>query len=130
MAGKRTVIAAAAGMLIACAAVSAREVHKKAPVTFNKDIAPLVYQNCATCHRPGEVAPFSLLSYDDVKKRAKQISMVTQSRFMPPWKADSHGEFMNERRLTDAQISLLKDWAAQGAPEGSTARPQPPKLAE
>src|SRR5579863_3511026 len=90
-----------------------------APPTFNRDIAPILYKNCATCHRPGEVAPFSLLTYQDAAKRAKQIAAVTHSRFMPPWKAEpGYGSFQNERRLTDDQIAILADWAANGAPIG------------
>src|SRR5258708_10305606 len=121
---------AAVGTLAAGAMVSARTSSKPAPVTFNKEIAPLIYQNCATCHRPGEVAPFSLLTYADVKKRDKQIAMVTESRYMPPWKADSHGEFVNERRLSSDQITLIKKWAEDGAPEGSTPKPELPKYSE
>ena len=56
-----------------------------APVTFNQQIAPIVYKNCSPCHRPGEAAPFSLLSYDDVKRHAAQIAAVTKRRYMPPW---------------------------------------------
>src|SRR5262245_16088326 len=68
------------------------------PVTFNKHIAPLLFQNCVTCHRPGEVAPFSLLSYADAKKRAQQLQTVTADRFMPPWKSVAgHGSFLGER---------------------------------
>jgi len=94
--------------------------------TFNKDIAPILYQNCAICHRPGEVAPFSLLTYQDAAKRAQLISTVTEKRYMPPWKAEhGYGEFTNERRLTDAQIELIKAWAGAGAPEGDPAD-QPP----
>jgi len=100
--------------------------------TFNKDIAPILYQNCATCHRPGEVAPFSLLTYQDAAKRAKLISTVTEKRYMPPWKAEpGYGSFANERRLTDAQLQLLKSWAEAGAPEGDPAdKPAPPVFAE
>jgi len=100
--------------------------------TFNKDIAPILYQNCATCHRPGEVAPFSLLTYEDAAKRAKLISTVTQKRYMPPWKAEpGYGSFANERRLTDAQIDLIKSWAEAGAPEGDpNDKPKPPVFAE
>ncbi len=96
--------------------------------TYNHDIAPILYQNCATCHRPGEVAPFSLLTFQDAAKRAKQIAAVTHLRFMPPWKAEpGYGSFQNERRLTDAQIALLADWANNGAPEGDPAeKPTPP----
>jgi hypothetical protein len=100
--------------------------------TFNTDVAPILYKNCATCHRPGEVAPFALLSYQDAAKRAKLIATVTQARFMPPWKAEpGHGSFMNERRLTDQQIATLRDWAANGAPEGDpAAKPTPPVFPE
>jgi hypothetical protein len=103
----------------------------KEHLTFNKEIAPIVFQECASCHRPGEVAPFSLLCYEDVKKRAPQIALVTHSRLMPPWQADSHGEFQNERRLTDEQIRKIRQWVDEGAPEGSgDAAPKPPKFAE
>jgi len=100
--------------------------------TFNKDIAPIVWQNCAGCHHAGEVAPFTLTSYDDVKKRAKQISKITHSRLMPPWKAEpGFGDFQDERRLTDQQISLIQTWAANGAPEGNPADLPPlPKFTE
>ena len=99
-----------------------------APPTFNKDIAPILYQHCATCHRPGEVAPFSLLTYQDASKRASLIASVTERRYMPPWKAEpGYGRFADERRLTDAQIALIKDWASGGAPEGNPAdKPQVP----
>lgn len=99
--------------------------------TFNKDIAPIVYQNCAICHRPGEVAPFSLLTYQDAAKRAKLIQTVTERRFMPPWKAEhGYGDFANERRLTDTQIATIRTWAEAGAPEGEPRdKPTPPVFA-
>lgn len=90
--------------------------------TFDKDIAPIVFQNCAVCHRPGEVAPFSLLNYRDVSKRAKQIARVTDEKIMPPWKAEpGFGEFANDRHLTPEQIALFKAWSAASAPEGNPA---------
>lgn len=89
-------------------------------VTYCRDIAPLVQKNCESCHRAGEVAPFALSTYDDVKKRARQIAAVTQSRFMPPFKADAEcaGQFQDARHLTDAQIALLQRWSDAGAPFG------------
>ena len=72
-------------------------------MTFAETIAPIVYANCVTCHRPGEAAPFSLISYEDVAKRGALIARVTESRYMPPWHGDTDfGEFVGERRLTDA----------------------------
>lgn len=97
-------------------------------LTFNHDIAPIIYQNCSNCHRPGEVAPFALLSYQDVAKRANLIADITQARVMPPWKATpGYGAFRDERRLSDSQIAMIRDWASHGAPEGNAAeKPVPP----
>jgi mono/diheme cytochrome c family protein len=100
--------------------------------TFNRDVAPIIYKNCSNCHRPGEVAPFALLTYEDAAKRAKQIAAVTQARFMPPWKAEpGYGHFLNERKLTDQQIATLREWALNGAPEGApNQKPIPPKFSD
>ena len=78
-------------------------------VTFNRDIAPIVYQYCASCHRPGEAGPFPLLTYQDVKKHGNQIVAVTETRFMPPWLPEP-GElkFADERRLSDRQIATIR----------------------
>ena len=108
------------------------EVHYavKAPgaLTFDKDIAPIIFDNCASCHRPGAVAPFSLLSYQDVKKRAKQVAYITEKRIMPPWKADQGDyEFKDARRLTGEQIEMIGKWVEAGAPEGDPKdAPLPP----
>lgn len=98
---------------------------KAATVTYARDIAPILYQNCTTCHRAGEAAPFPLSSYPDARKRARQIALVTAGRVMPPWKVDSHGEFQDERRLSTRQIALLQQWADRGAPEGNPAQTPP-----
>lgn len=91
-------------------------------VTFTRDIAPILYAECAECHREGEVAPFSLLSYEDAKKRAEWLAEVAREGLMPPWKAEpEHGRFLGERRLTAAQIDLFQAWAEAGAPEGDAA---------
>ncbi len=90
-----------------------------APPTFAHDIAPIIYENCAACHRPGEAGPFPLLTYEDVKKHASQIAAVTRSRYMPPWPPQAgYGEFQDERRLTGEQIRLIADWVRAGAREG------------
>ena len=100
----------------------------KRVVTYATDIAPILYQNCASCHRSGEIGPFALMSYADAKKRAAQLASVTESRFMPPWHADpKHGEFLNDRCLSDADRATLVNWANAGAPEGTPGDlpPQP-----
>jgi len=96
--------------------------------TFADTIAPIVYANCVTCHRPGEAAPFSLISYEDVAKRGALIAKVTASRYMPPWHAEpGFGDFVGERRLTDAQVATIDAWVKQGMPRGDDARmPKPP----
>lgn len=81
------------------------------PVTFNKHIAQIIFKNCSACHRPGEAAPFSLLSYRDVARKGKTIGRVTASRVMPPWKAEPASyPYRDERRLTDGQIALIQAW--------------------
>ncbi|MDF1663098.1 MAG: redoxin domain-containing protein, partial [Planctomycetota bacterium] len=92
---------------------------KRSEVTFNRHIAPIIYKNCSTCHRPGEAAPFKLLSYKDVARRARQIALVTKTGLMPPWKpVKGHGAFMDATRLSQAEVSLLAAWAKAGAPQG------------
>src|SRR5258708_810399 len=101
-------------LLLCCAAIA------QGPVTYYGQIAPIIQQDCAPCHRPGESGPFPLLTYDDVKKHAPQIAKVTGSRFMPPWLPEpGYGEFQEERRLTGAQIKLIQDWVKQGTPAGT-----------
>ncbi|MDB6030327.1 MAG: hypothetical protein JWM16_665 [Verrucomicrobiales bacterium] len=91
-------------------------------ITFNKDIAPITLEHCAGCHRPGQSGPFNLITYADVKKRARQVAEVTGLRVMPPWlPEDGHEEFLDSRRLTPQQIGLLNQWASEGAPEGSSS---------
>src|ERR1700691_6581192 len=76
--------------------------------TFSHDIAPIVYEKCAPCHHPGEAAPFSLLTYQDVKKRAAQIATVTRTGVMPPWLPEKgYGDFAADRRLTAAEIATI-----------------------
>ena len=92
------------------------------PITFSEHIAPIVYERCAPCHRPGGPAPFSLVSYDDVRQRATLVAQATRSRYMPPWKPDAPtGTFAGERRLTAGEIDLFDRWAKAGMPEGDRA---------
>jgi mono/diheme cytochrome c family protein len=89
-------------------------------VTFNRDIAPIVFEACADCHRPGGGAPFEFLDYESVRKRARQITRVVATGYMPPWLPEpGWGEFAGERRLSEEQQGLLRAWVAQGMPEGA-----------
>ncbi len=114
------VLLALAGLVAALGGCGspAPEVAGDAP-TFTRDVAPIVFEHCSPCHRPGESAPFSLLTYHDVRKRARQIVDVTQTRFMPPWLPEP-GEpaFAGERRLSDRQIATLVRWVRAGTVEG------------
>jgi len=113
---------------------SSKSTAKKSqePVTYTKDIASILWNNCAGCHRPGEVGPFPLLTYEDAAKRAEFIADITASGQMPPWKAESgFGKFLDERHLTDEELEKLIQWAEAGAPEGdSKDLPEPPKFHE
>ena len=100
---------------------SRRAAPKDAP-TFSKDVAPIIFKNCAGCHRPGEIAPMSLLTYEDARPWAKAIRDEVSDRNMPPWHADAPpGTFHNERRITDAERATLIAWANAGAPRGDPA---------
>jgi len=90
------------------------------PPTF-ADVAPIVYEKCAPCHHPGGAAPFPLLSYQDVQKRANQIAAATRTGYMPPWLPEKgYGDFSGDRRLTAEQIATIAAWVHAGAPEGHT----------
>jgi hypothetical protein len=89
------------------------------PVTFNRDVAPIIFARCSGCHRPGEMAPFSLLGYEDVSSRAEQVGAVTGRRFMPPWlPVAGHGSFAGDRSLSDEEIEVLHRWIEGGLVEG------------
>ena len=99
--------------------------------TFNKDVAPIIVNNCASCHRPGDVAPMSLLSYEQARPYARAIKTRVAAREMPPWPPDPRfGKFRNPHTLTDAQINTLVAWADAGAPEGTGTPPRLPKFVE
>ncbi|HXB93718.1 MAG TPA: cytochrome c [Puia sp.] len=96
--------------------------------TYYKDIAPIVLTHCAPCHQPKEAAPFPLLSYEDVAKRASFIRKVVTSHYMPPWRADAtYTHFANERSLTDAQIALIVRWIDNHTPAGIPSDGPPAK---
>jgi peroxiredoxin len=101
-------------------------------ITYAKDIAPIVQNHCVACHRPGEIAPFTLTSYDDVVNWSATVREVIDEGRMPPWHADAApGKFLNDRRLPPAEKKLLFDWIENGMPAGNSADlPEPPKFTE
>jgi mono/diheme cytochrome c family protein len=126
-------ILCAAAALFALPASRAKDTKLSAKdVTFTKDVAPIFFKNCAECHRPGEAAPFSALSYKDARPWARSIREQVVSREMPPWRADPHvGQFKNDRRLTEAEIETITAWVDGGAKEGDPKHlPPAPEFAD
>src|SRR5207244_1163739 len=97
-----------------------RAAYASDPVTFNNQVVRILQQHCQTCHRPGSIAPFSLLTYADAQTQAFAIMHAVQTREMPPWKpVNSHGVFEGERSLSDHEIETIAQWVAGGALEGA-----------
>src|SRR5579862_1522885 len=107
-------------LLAGClAGITATAAPNSAPATFYKDVLPILQKNCQNCHRPGEIAPMSLLTYTDARPWAKAIKTAVVTEKMPPWFADpKFGHFANDRRLSQQDIETLVSWADNGAPEG------------
>ena len=107
--------------LIGPAMARAQDNAASAP-TFSKDVAPILYKTCTVCHRPGEIAPMSLLTFHDARPWSRAIATQVGKGTMPPWHADpAYGEFLNERRLTQPEKDTILKWVAAGAPEGNAA---------
>jgi Tfp pilus assembly protein PilF len=136
--GRRSGLVLVLGWVCGLAPIVARPLPpapsaKSAPaITFNRNIAPIVFRACAPCHRPGEAAPFSLLTYSDLKKHARQMADVTRSRAMPPWLPEPQElKFADELRLSKTEIALIQQWVEQDEVEGDAADlPAPPKFVE
>src|SRR5579859_2543268 len=112
------------GLLFAFASTAATN---PSPVTFTKDVAPVLQKNCQGCHRPGEAAPFSLLTYEQARPWAKAIKEAVLLKKMPPWLADPHyGKFSNDRSLSQKDIDTLVAWSDAGAPQGDPKDMPPP----
>ena len=128
---RRNVIGALLALGLTTSFASAAEQHD--PVTFHRDVLPILQQNCQTCHRPGEAAPMSFLAYEQTRPWAQAIVEAVLLRKMPPWDSEPGvgKKFRNERVLEQPQIDTLKAWAAQGAPEGDPAdAPAPVEFVE
>src|SRR6266446_503174 len=133
MAKKAIVLGLTAGLAgLLAAGNAASKAGKESPVTFNKDVAPILAKNCQGCHRPGEAAPMSLRTYQEARPWAKAIREAVILKRMPPWYADSHfGKFSNDRSLSQSEIDKLVAWADGGAVEGNPSlAPKPAKFVE
>ena len=117
--------------LLVTVAVSPAASAADAP-TYTKEVAPIFFKNCAQCHRAGEIAPFSLMSYSESRPWARSIARAVQNRDMPPWSGESERHvWSNDISLTDAEIETIVSWARAGAPEGDQADlPEPPTFNE
>src|SRR5688572_18007839 len=96
--------------------------------TFSRDVLPLLQKHCQSCHRPGEIGPMSLLTYDQARPYARAIKRATEAKKMPPWFADSSVQhYSNDMSLSAGEIALLGAWSDAGAPEGNPADAPPPR---
>jgi peroxiredoxin len=110
-----------------CIIARARQPRVEGEVTYAKQVSRIVQKRCQMCHRPGEIGPFSLLSYDEARDWADTIAEVVQEQRMPPWHADPrYGKFGNDRRLSDSEKDTLLAWVEQGCPKGDDADLPPP----
>ncbi|MEM7509401.1 MAG: cytochrome c, partial [Bacteroidota bacterium] len=98
----------------------------QAQVTYSEDIAPILYNNCTSCHREGEIGPFPLTNYDEAVNWSNMLKYVTEIKYMPPWKPErEYSNFIGERGLTDDQIQLIADWVDAGTPQGDPSLEPP-----
>src|SRR5215208_2049310 len=119
-------VALFAAIFLTLSVIATTRTSTAATPTFAKDVAPILYKNCATCHRPGDIAPMSLLRYEEARPWAKSIREQVVTGQMPPWHAtQSHGTFLNDRRLSNEEKDTMVRWVDGGAPQGN-AKEAPP----
>src|SRR5574339_1033124 len=123
------IICGAAGLVVTGSAAPQNTSSQPIP-TFSRDVAPIFYSKCVGCHRPGEVAPMSLITYKDVRPWASAIREKVTTRVMPPWHADrQYGSFRNDLSLTQREIDTIATWVTAGAQEGNPSElPALPKF--
>ena len=129
---KQIVFCSLAAAVIPSGLLSGKMEESAGTITFSEHIAPIVFENCSSCHRPKEAAPFSLMSYRDVQKRGELILNVVEDRYMPPWHARSKDfEFQDNRALSEGEIELIGDWVESGMAEGDASKlPDLPEFTE
>ena len=119
-------LVAVGGSVAGASVSSSNPAPSSGPPTFAEHVAPIVFANCTSCHRPGEVGPFALQTYEEVRKRGKMIARVVERRLMPPWHpVEGHGEFSDELALSTAEIETLVAWVDAGCPEGDSKKTPP-----
>src|SRR5258708_9352012 len=110
------------GIVLSAECVSLAAPAKTAEITYSKDVAPILFNKCAGCHRAGEIAPMSLLNYGETRPWAKSIRQAVMAKVMPPWFADPNvGHYKNDARLPQSEIDTIAQWVDAGAPEGNQA---------
>ncbi len=123
----RSAILAIAAVYVAFAQSSPQKTPPSAPPTFYKNVLPIFQNHCQSCHRPGEIGPMPLITYDQARPWADAIAHAVEMKMMPPWFADArYGHFANDNSLNDAQIAAITAWARAGAPAGSPYDAPPP----
>lgn len=129
---KQFVFNSLAAVVVLSGSLRGKTVESAGPITFSEHIAPIVFENCSSCHRPNEAAPFSLMRYRDVQKRGELIFNVVEDRYMPPWHARSEDfEFQDDRALSESEIELIGDWVESGMAEGDASKlPDLPEFTE
>jgi Flp pilus assembly protein TadD len=128
---KRLTCAAIGALMLIFVTVKDTNVHVRAadaPVTYTRQVAPILYRNCTTCHHPGGAGPFSLMTYMDARRWGSQVLRVTQSRYMPPWLPEpGYGDFADNRRLSESDLNLIRQWVDTGMAQGDLGdAPAPP----
>ena len=127
----KRVLSVATGILMVLSLAPAHATAAAETPTYNQDVGPILLSNCASCHRPNQIAPMPLLSYKDARPWARAIKAKVASREMPPWFADPRfGEFSNDTSLSTDEIATISAWVDAGAPEGDGPAPVPPRFSE
>src|SRR5947207_5420335 len=121
-----SLVAALSAEMAAAVEVGGAGASHSGEITFNHDLAPVIFRHCAPCHRPGGAGPFSVLRYADARKRAREMAEVASGRVMPPWlPAQGEGEWLESRRISEGAVCVFERWGDGGGLEGAAEGMQP-----